>query len=571
MLREWILKLGDYILPVSILVIEFVMAIFIFMNRQKLKLSQKKQKKTGRGEQIYQEVISHSSSQIHLVMTSRERRPVFLTTNAEEFLGLDFEKLSANYMELTSIMKEKSGREFWKQYDIWDRKQSLEFEFFYDKRKTHMLMTVTSCLDDKYDLFEFRDISELKAKEKFMEEKLIAAESVSQSKTTFLSRMSHEIRTPMNGIRGMLTLIASQPHNDTIEQYLGKAEGLSDYLLSLINDILDMSRIENGKLELEEKAFSLKSVADELQVMFQKTIESNGVRYIVEMEDMTVDWVMGDRLRFTQVIINFISNASKFTKKGEIRVTFKQMMKDKNSVSIMIRVHDTGKGMDPKFVDRIFRPFEQENAGIAREYGGSGLGMAISEQIITLMGGEILVDTMPDKGTDFTVYLTFMLAAEEERTEDVSADKEESSEKSDSFTFQGTKILVAEDNEINAEIAKTILENMGAAVSIAGNGQIAVDDFANHPQGTYDFILMDIQMPVLDGRSASLKIRELDREDAKTIPIFALSADAFVEDQRLSAQAKMDGHFAKPINFKELQIEIGKYMIKHGYGGEKDQ
>ncbi len=568
MLREWILKLGENLLPVSILGIEFVIAILIFMNWQRLKISQHKRRRSSRGEDIYQEIISSSSSQMQFVMTVRERRPVFLTTNAEEFLGLSFEKLSSNYMELTKMMKDKEGREFWKQYDSWDREQPLEFEFYYEKKQSDMLMCVTSCLDDTYDLFEFRDISELKAKEKFMEEKLVIAESVSQSKTTFLSRMSHEIRTPMNGIRGMLTLIQSQPHNDMIEQYLKKADGLSDYLLSLINDILDMSRIENGKLELEEKAFSLQSVADELQVMFQKTIESTGVRYIVEMSDMTVDRVLGDRLRFTQVIINFISNASKFTKKGEIRVTFKQMMKDEENVSIMVRVHDTGKGMEPKFVDRIFRPFEQENATIAREYGGTGLGMAISEQIITLMGGEILVDTMPGKGTDFTVYLKFKLAMEEAQEEEILTEETVLEEP---YTFQGVNILVAEDNEINAEIAKTILENMGATVQIASNGQIAVEEFANHPENTYDFILMDIQMPVLDGREASLKIRDLEREDAKTIPIFALSADAFVEDQRLSKQAKMDGHFAKPINFTELEIQIGNYMRKHGRTGGENQ
>ena len=236
-------------------------------------------------------------------------------------------------------------------------------------------------------------------------------------------------------------------------------------LLSLINDILDMSRIEAGKVELEQAPFSLQALGGRLYDMFAKTLDANGIHYAANFEEMTADWVIGDELRISQVIINFLSNAVKFTSQGEIIVTFRQMMLRDGKVDLMVRVHDTGIGMKAEFISRIFRPFEQEDTSTTRRFGGTGLGMAISDQLVKLMGGQIVVESLPESGSDFTVFLS---------------------------------------------------------------------------------------LPVMGGRTAARTIRGLARPDAADIPIYALSADAFVEDERLSRENGMNGHLTKPIDFDAL-------------------
>ncbi len=270
----------------------------------------------------------------------------------------------------------------------------------------------------------------------------------------------------MNGITGMLTLAERRltPEHPAM-QYLTKANELSGHLLSLINDILDMSRIEAGQVELEQAPFSLRALGGRLYDMFAKTLDTNGIHYAANFEEMTADWVIGDELRISQVIINFLSNAVKFTSQGEIIVTFRQMMLRDGKVDLMVRVHDTGIGMKAEFISRIFRPFEQEDTSTTRRFGGTGLGMAISDQLVKLMGGQIVVESLPESGSDFTAFLS---------------------------------------------------------------------------------------LPVMDGRTAARTIRGLARPDAADIPIYALSADAFAEDERLSRENGMNGHLTKPIDFDAL-------------------
>ena len=270
----------------------------------------------------------------------------------------------------------------------------------------------------------------------------------------------------MNGITGMLTLAEGRltPEHPAM-QYLTKANELSGHLLSLINDILDMSRIEAGKVELEQAPFSLRALGGRLYDMFAKTLDANGIHYAANFEEMTADWVIGDELRISQVIINFLSNAVKFTSQGEIIVAFRQMMLRDGKVDLMVRVHDTGIGMKAEFISRIFRLFEQEDTSTTRRFGGTGLGMAISDQLVKLMGGQIVVESLPESGSDFTVFLS---------------------------------------------------------------------------------------LPVMDGRTAARTIRGLARPDAADIPIYALSADAFAEDERLSRENGMNGHLTKPIDFDAL-------------------
>ena len=489
-----------------------------------------------------------------MILRCKDLYPVYITESFEQQLDVTGDDIKTDIGIFLDKVGSGKDWKLWKKYRSWDGKQPFTSDFYLERMKSWYRLEITRSKDGLYDTFQFRDITEDKKELEAAKEQLKIAESVSQSKTEFLSSMSHEIRTPMNGIIGMLTLAHGQLRGHSAENYIIKAEQLSKYLLSVINDILDMSRIEAGKIELESKPFELAALAEKLRNMFQKNVEAKGVAFYVEMKDVDVKYIVGDELRISQILVNFLSNAQKFTEKGEIRVTFRQLQKENDKVSLMFRVHDTGKGMDAKFISRIFKPFEQESQDITKQYGGSGLGMSITDRLVHLMGGEIVIDSMLGKGSDFSVYLTLPIAEVSE------IETEQEDETGTDFTFNGCHILMAEDNEINAEIAVSILENEGAKVDVAVNGKDAVEKYAASAPGTYNFILMDIQMPVMNGRDAAKQIRSMDRKDAGEIPIFALSADAFVEDQRLSAMSGMNGHFTKPIDFEEMRVQIGKIL-----------
>lgn len=489
-----------------------------------------------------------------MILRCKDLYPVYITESFEQQLDVTGDDIKTDIGIFLDKVGSGKDWKLWKKYRSWDGKQPFTSDFYLERMKSWYRLEITRSKDGLYDTFQFRDITEDKKELEAAKEQLKIAESVSQSKTEFLSSMSHEIRTPMNGIIGMLTLAHGQLRGHSAENYIIKAEQLSKYLLSVINDILDMSRIEAGKIELESKPFELAALAEKLRNMFQKNVEAKGVAFYVEMKDVDVKYIVGDELRISQILVNFLSNAQKFTEKGEIRVTFRQLQKENGKVSLMFRVHDTGKGMDAKFISRIFKPFEQESQDITKQYGGSGLGMSITDRLVHLMGGEIVIDSMLGKGSDFSIYLTLPIAEVSE------IETEQEDEAGTDFTFNGCHILMAEDNEINAEIAVSILENEGAKVDVAVNGKDAVEKYAASAPGTYNFILMDIQMPVMNGRDAAKQIRSMDRKDAGEIPIFALSADAFVEDQRLSAMSGMNGHFTKPIDFEEMRVQIGKIL-----------
>lgn len=489
-----------------------------------------------------------------MILRCKDLYPVYITESFEQQLDVTGDDIKTDIGIFLDKVGSGKDWKLWKKYRSWDGKQPFTSDFYLERMKSWYRLEITRSKDGLYDTFQFRDITEDKKELEAAKEQLKIAESVSQSKTEFLSSMSHEIRTPMNGIIGMLTLAHGQLRGHSAENYIIKAEQLSKYLLSVINDILDMSRIEAGKIELESKPFELAALAEKLRNMFQKNVEAKGVAFYVEMKDVDVKYIVGDELRISQILVNFLSNAQKFTEKGEIRVTFRQLQKENGKVSLMFRVNDTGKGMDAKFISRIFKPFEQESQDITKQYGGSGLGMSITDRLVHLMGGEIVIDSMLGKGSDFSVYLTLPIAEVSE------IETEQEDETGTDFTFNGCHILMAEDNEINAEIAVSILENEGAKVDVAVNGKDAVEKYAASAPGTYNFILMDIQMPVMNGRDAAKQIRSMDRKDAGEIPIFALSADAFVEDQRLSAMSGMNGHFTKPIDFEEMRVQIGKIL-----------
>ena len=314
-------------------------------------------------------------------------------------------------------------------------------------------------------------------------------------------------------------------------------------------------------MQLAQEPFDIIALGEKLDNMFRGAAEGKGIHWNVQMQDFTVRYVIGDEMRLSQIIINFISNANKFTPAGgSVDVTFRQMDILEDQLHLMIRVRDTGKGIREDFLEKIFRPFEQEDASTAHNYGGSGLGMAIADNMVRLMHGQILVESQEGKGSEFTVYLTLPVAQQEQaaKAEDNVYTVSDTGAENDleNVTLDGVRILLAEDNDINAEIAMEMLQLQGAIVERACDGVEAVQMFAQSEQGTYDVILMDIQMPNLDGWEATKQIRVMKRADAQ-LSIFAMSANAFIEDQRHSVEVGMNGHINKPVDFDEVRKLIG--------------
>ncbi len=557
-ITDLLAALGEHLPLLLVGCVEILLAVYLI---GKLLWGKVQHKPSGKGrgaEAIFLQEWKCQSEEVCILLRRRDRMPVYTAGNLREVLGVTLTRLREDAASLLAGLDDETERkQRWKTYLDWDGAKPLVAEAAMQNGRWVRFIAHRS-RNDNYDLIFGRDITREHQRLEDDKTKLMQVEEASQSKTTFLSRMSHEIRTPMNGIIGMLALAEGKMQKqDPAMQYLDKANELSAHLLSLINDILDMSRIEAGKVELENKPFSLRAMGDKLYDMFAKTLDARGIRYAVNFEGVTVDWLLGDELRLSQIMINFLSNAVKFTEQGEIVVTIRQMMLREGNVDLLLRVHDTGQGMDPNFVYRIFRPFEQESIETGKKYGGTGLGMAITDQLVHLMGGQILVESLPGKGSDFTVYLTLPQAEADEQAS-VTGRAEDQNQYEDAF--QDCRILMAEDNDINAMIAVELLEGMGAKVDVAQNGQLALEAFQAKPEHYYDFILMDVQMPVLDGRAATRALRALDRSDATEIPIFALSADAFIEDERLSMESGMNGHYSKPIDFIALRRNVGAYL-----------
>ena len=413
-------------------------------------------------------------------------------------------------------------------------------------------------------LMATQDVTELKEAEMknrlAIEEAYRAAKAANEAKSEFLSNMSHDMRTPMNAIIGFATLLdrdADQP--DKVREYGRKISASGQHLLSFINNVLDMSKIESGNHTLNITEFSLRELVEELDVLIQPQIQEKKQTLSVRICDVEGERFQGDRLGLSQILQNLLSNAVKYTREGgHIELTILGLPRvSKGYARLRFQVQDNGIGMRPEFVEHIFDPFTRENNSTVSGIQGTGLGMTITKNLVDLMGGTISVKSAPGAGSTFRVELE--LRCPEEPTE-ASRQREEHISLSGAKTLEEMRMLVAEDNDINAEILEELLSMEGASCDRTVNGQDAVERFRHTPPAFYDAVLLDIQMPVMNGYEAARAIRALDRSDAATIPIVAMTANAFAEDVQKAMEAGMSAHISKPIDMDVLRDALLKLI-----------
>ena len=396
--------------------------------------------------------------------------------------------------------------------------------------------------------------------EKYKAELLRAAkkaEAANEAKTEFLQRMSHDIRTPINGICGMID-VADHYAEDMKKQTecRAKIKEASHLLLELINEVLDMSKLESDEVILEEIPFNLNSISEEILGVIEQMATEQNIRILWEEKEVTHWNLIGSPVHVKRILMNILSNAVKYNKEnGYVYISCREIPSEQTAMTTLEFVcRDTGIGMTEAFQKRIFEPFAQEHAGSRTKFAGTGLGMPITKKLVEKMGGTISFESKEGIGTTFLIRIPFRIDTDRK-------DRTEAEEKTET-SIQGLHVLLTEDNELNMEIAEFVLQNEGTVVTKAWNGQEAVDIFRKSSPGEFDVILMDIMMPVMNGYEAAKMIRSLDREDAKVIPIIAMTANAFIEDRMRAKEAGMDEHIAKPVD-RKLLVKVINELVKH--------
>ena len=411
---------------------------------------------------------------------------------------------------------------------------------------------------EQYNIQLTQANDEMRRAQDIAAEALQSAERASKAKTDFLANMSHDIRTPMNAIIGITTLMKNELHQpEKLAEHLGKLESSGRLLLGIINDILDMSRIESGKTTLSVEPMHLSQQIDQLSTMIRAQANEKAQTFTVSTH-LRHENLLADPTRLNQVLMNILSNAVKYTPRGgHIRFEVEELPRNEHYAKYQFTVQDDGIGMSEAYQKTLFDPFTREEKSGTNKVQGTGLGMAITKNIVDLMGGSISVESATGKGTRFEVVLEFPIdtAADAVPKEQALPEEEAAS------PLSGMKFLCAEDNAINAEILELLLESNGASCTICSNGQEIVDAFANVKPGEYDMILMDVQMPVMDGLEAARRIRSSENPLGRVIPILAMTANAFLEDMQKSKEAGMDAHLSKPVDIAALEQTVKRFRV----------
>lgn len=395
--------------------------------------------------------------------------------------------------------------------------------------------------------------NEINRKNQELENVAQKAESAAHAKSEFLSRMSHDIRTPMNAIIGLTHLAQEEEDLQVVREYLHNIDTSSDFLLGLINDVLDLSKIENGELTLKEDAYTREEFMNSINTVIKPLMDKREIQFVFRME-ANVECIRVDRLRYNQIFFNLLSNAAKFTPKGgTVEFTTEGLPVRDDKAGIRFHIKDNGIGMSPEFLPHLYDPFSQERAKGGEDVKGTGLGLPIVKSLVDIMGGTISVQSELGKGTEFIVEL-YVPVAEAETENPVSEIATEN--------LKDARILLVEDNDINIYVAQLILEKAGCLVEIAKDGKEAVEHFKESGINYYHAILMDVRMPIMNGIDATKAIRALNREDAATIPIIAMTADAFDEERKKTLEAGMNYHLSKPINPRLLYKILSEFLKK---------
>ena len=417
-----------------------------------------------------------------------------------------------------------------------------------------ILMTIKAKSNQQYELIQKQREEEYK---KELEKSAREAKKANIAKTEFLQRMSHDIRTPINGIRGMVE-VGDYYKDNLVKQAecRKKIWEASGFLLELINEVLDMGKLESEEVILEERSFNFFGLFKEIRMVIEKQAKERGIQIVVHKYRVIHENLIGSPLHVKRVVMNILTNAIKYNKdNGKIIMEFQEVQEDQDTVRIQFKCKDTGIGMSESFQKKIYEPFAQEKAWARTVYGGTGLGMPITKSLVEKMGGTISFESEQDVGTTFDIEIPFQIDHNKQCEEHKKKEVKETS-------IKGVNVLLAEDNELNMESAEVVLESAGAKVIKAFNGKEALEIFKASEQGEIDVILMDVMMPVMDGLEAARYIRRSNKENARDIPIIAMTANAFTEDRRRVLEAGMNEHLAKPLESEVLIEMIAKYCGK---------
>ncbi len=449
--------------------------------------------------------------------------------------------------EMVKVLERKDSESlFYSLKDFDDTIHRKQLTYTYLDKESQLICCIRHDITKLYEAEQNKNLQLQKA--------LTEAKNASKAKSDFLSRMSHEIRTPMNAIIGLSELAIDEIEDLRARDYFKKINASSEYLLGLINDILDMSRIEQDKIEFHPEIVKVDDFLANIVEITRPLVEEKEISLTIHREKAKLEYAKFDKMRAQQVLLNLLSNAIKFTGRGgEVQVHLKILQRNGNDVSVKISIEDNGIGMRSEFLEKVFLPFEQEKNALTSMYAGTGLGLAIVKNLVELSGGHIWVESNFGIGTKFTIHTHVEVVEQAIGEQEINIVEE-------AVYFDRKKVLLVEDNEINMEIAQALLEKRGMQVQWAANGREAIDIFMASEEHEFDLILMDIQMPILDGLIATQQIRLLVREDAKTVPIIAMTANAFDEDVEKSKAAGMNNHLSKPINPKQLYKTLQVYL-----------
>ena len=532
----------------------FLISLVIQKNRTNLR---KKDTEILYRDELFQK-LSMNVDDVFLMLDAKTYQADYVSPNVEKLLGITVEQIRKDISILGKLHIAEQGdpgKNYLEEIRVHEQRE-WDFEYVHlktgEKRWFHNIAMGSELNGNKKYILVMSDRTADRKMNQALSEAVRAAEAANRAKSTFLSNMSHDIRTPMNAIIGFTTLAVSNIDDQKrVRDYLGKILSSGSHLLSLINDILDMSRIESGKIHLEETEVSLSDILHDLKTIISGQINAKQLEFYIDAMEVTNEDVYCDKTRLNQVLLNLLSNAVKFTPAGgTVSVRLKQFPGTVKGIELYeIRVKDNGIGMSPEFVEKIFSPFERERTSTVSRTQGTGLGMAITKNIVDMMGGTIDVQTEQGKGTEFIVCLPFRIQSEKHHTEKIAEDTILPAAGSD---FRGKRILLVEDNELNSEIAVELLNAYGFVVDTAENGAEAVEKVKNSTPGNYDLVLMDVQMPVMNGYEATKQIRALNDPALAGITILAMTANAFNEDRKKALECGMNGFLSKPIVIEEL-------------------